>query len=100
MFSPSAYFVVHIGRETKAMLNNGGPRHKRTGLEKLMNMEVVWCVVILGVLCLVGATGAGLWSSSFANVPFSVALNPEEKSPLVSAFLSFLTFIIILQVRI
>ena len=63
--------VVYAGHESKAMLNNGGPRYKRSKLERRINMEVVWCVVILVTLCLVGAFGSGMWLNSFsANAPF------------------------------
>jgi hypothetical protein len=41
------------------MLNNGGPRYKRSKLEKKINTEVVWCVIILFILCLIGAIGTG-----------------------------------------
>jgi phospholipid-translocating ATPase len=83
------------------MLNNGGPRHKRTGLERLMNLEVVWCVVILAVLCIVGATGSGLWVTSFEDVPFyPLSSNDDaDTATIYKVFLSFLTYIIILQVR-
>jgi len=98
---------LYIGRETKAMLNNGGPRHKRTGLEKMMNLEVMWCVVILAIMCIVGATGHSLWLVSFTDptVPFAIHLKDPTQpdvnmSPVYEAFLSFLTFIIILQVMI
>ncbi|MPC29979.1 putative phospholipid-transporting ATPase VA [Portunus trituberculatus] len=53
--------VVYAGRETKAMLNNGGTRYKRSRLERRMNLEVIWCVVILFFMCLISATGSGLW---------------------------------------
>ncbi|CAG2112690.1 unnamed protein product [Medioppia subpectinata] len=33
--------VVYAGHETKAMLNNGGPRYKRSKLERFMNRDVV-----------------------------------------------------------
>jgi hypothetical protein len=32
--------VVYAGHESKAMLNNGGPRYKRSKLERQMNVEV------------------------------------------------------------
>ena len=95
------YNVFHIiGRETKAMLNNGGPRHKRTGLERIMNTEVVWCVVILAVLCFVGATGNVLWLKSFASKVFFLPESDENgpSAGFYDAVRSFLTFIIILQV--
>jgi phospholipid-translocating ATPase len=49
--------VVYAGHETKAMLNNGGPRYKRSKLERFMNRDVIWCVVILLLMCLAGSTG-------------------------------------------
>jgi phospholipid-translocating ATPase len=33
--------VVYGGHESKAMLNHGGPRNKRTQLEQAMNLDVV-----------------------------------------------------------
>lgn len=32
--------VVYAGHETKAMLNNSGPRYKRSQLEQKMNIDV------------------------------------------------------------
>ncbi len=49
---------VLIGHETKAMLNNNGPRYKRSKLERQMNVDVFWCVIILLVMCLFAAVGA------------------------------------------
>ena len=34
--------VLYAGRETKAMLNNSGPRYKRSELERLINWDIVW----------------------------------------------------------
>lgn len=45
------------GHETKAMLNNNGPRYKRSKLERQMNVDVFWCVIILLVMCLFAALG-------------------------------------------
>ena len=45
------------GHETKAMLNNNGPRYKRSKLERQMNVHVFWCVIILLVMCLFTAIG-------------------------------------------
>jgi phospholipid-translocating ATPase len=84
------------GHETKAMLNNGGPRYKRSQLERFMNVDVVWCVVILVVLCVIGAIGCKLWLSSFEpGVPFI----PIYTDPAYEAVLTFWTYVIILQVR-
>lgn len=45
------------GHETKALLNNSGPRYKRSKLERQMNVDVLWCVLILIVMCLFSAVG-------------------------------------------
>ncbi|KAG1649509.1 putative phospholipid-transporting ATPase VD [Nymphon striatum] len=95
--------VVYAGQETKTMLNNDGPRYKRSNLEKLMNWDVAWCVLILVVLCSIGAIGSGLWVSHFDNstivpyIPFGVA---ADFNPAMEGFLAFWTFVIILQVMI
>ncbi|XP_063240630.1 phospholipid-transporting ATPase VD isoform X2 [Bacillus rossius redtenbacheri] len=88
--------VVYAGHETKAMLNNGGPRYKRSHLERMMNLDVVWCVLILFVLCIIGAVGCKLWLSSYQDVPFV----PYATDPVYEGMLIFWTFVIILQVMI
>ncbi|XP_054718462.1 phospholipid-transporting ATPase VA-like [Uloborus diversus] len=96
--------VVYAGHETKAMLNNGGPRYKRSKLEKLMNRDVVYCIVMLILLCLLGAVGNGVWLSSFDDrtvVPFlSGVFHNEENEVYKDAFYIFWTFVIVLQVMI
>ncbi|XP_017779873.1 PREDICTED: probable phospholipid-transporting ATPase VD isoform X2 [Nicrophorus vespilloides] len=90
--------VVYAGHETKAMLNNGGPRYKRSSLEKQMNQDVLWCVLILIFLCVIGAIGCKLWLSTYTNLqePF----RPDGYSDSSEAFLAFWTYIIILQIMI
>nr|CAD7452425.1 unnamed protein product [Timema tahoe] len=88
--------VVYAGHETKAMLNNGGPRYKRSELERQMNLDVIWCVLILFVLCIIGAVGCKLWLSSYDVVPFI----PFASDPIYEGMLGFWTFVIILQVMI
>ena len=93
--------VVYAGHESKAMLNNGGPRYKRSKLERQINLEVVWCVLILFTLCLLGATGCGLWFNSFtALAPFHCLLSFDQLEPLWTGFLALWTIIIILQIII
>ncbi|CAL4122701.1 unnamed protein product [Meganyctiphanes norvegica] len=104
--------VVYAGCETKAMLNNGGTRYKRSMLERLMNTEVMWCVVILIVMCLISAAGAGIWQSYYGRdaakglVPFippsdlGIGLRSVEASSIWVGFVTFWTFIIIYQVII
>lgn len=94
--------VVYAGHDTKAMLNNNGPRYKRSTLEKKMNTDIMWCVVLLVIFCLIGAFGSDLWLSEFNvsldTIPF--LLIKSTASTTYEAFLTFWTFVIILQVMI
>lgn len=45
------------GHETKALLNNSGPRYKRSKLERQMNCDVLWCVLLLVCMSLFSAIG-------------------------------------------
>ncbi|XP_051996766.1 phospholipid-transporting ATPase VA-like [Xyrauchen texanus] len=95
--------VVYAGHETKAMLNNNGPRYKRSKLERQMNIDVFWCVIILLVMCLFSAIGHGLWMFQYGDKrPVFDVLSPEgtDLSPVVSAIYLFLTMIIVFQVLI
>ncbi|XP_058259176.1 phospholipid-transporting ATPase VA isoform X2 [Hemibagrus wyckioides] len=95
--------VIYAGHETKAMLNNNGPRYKRSKLERRMNVDVFWCVIILLVMCLFSAIGHGLWMYQYGEKrPVFDVLSPEgtDLSPFVSAVYLFLTMIIVFQVLI
>uniref|UniRef100_A0A8C3BHM9 Phospholipid-transporting ATPase n=1 Tax=Cairina moschata TaxID=8855 RepID=A0A8C3BHM9_CAIMO len=94
--------VIYAGHETKAMLNNNGPRYKRSKIERRMNMDIFLCVGLLFTMCLVGAIGHGIWAGSFSeHPPYDV---PDENgnflSPVLAGFYLFLTMIILLQVLI
>ncbi|XP_049574789.1 phospholipid-transporting ATPase VA isoform X2 [Syngnathus scovelli] len=95
--------VIYAGHETKAMLNNNGPRYKRSKLERQMNVDVFWCVIILLVMCSFVAVGHGVWLFQYGDkrAIFDV-LSPEgtDLSPVLSAIYLFLTMIIVLQVLI
>lgn len=94
--------VVYAGHETKAMLNNGGPRYKCSSLEKKMNTDVIWCVLVLLFLCCAGAVGCKIWLDHYYNInsykftPFLVDL----ARPAYEGLLIFWTYIIALQVMI
>uniref|UniRef100_A0A1I8IDU9 Phospholipid-transporting ATPase n=1 Tax=Macrostomum lignano TaxID=282301 RepID=A0A1I8IDU9_9PLAT len=95
--------VIYAGRETKAMMNNRGPRFKRSKLERQINKDVIWCVIILFVLCLFGAIGSGIWLHGFVkpeSVIFLSLGNDTRSTPVVQAFINFWTYIIILQAMI
>lgn len=80
------------------MLNNSGPRYKRSQLEQQMNYDVIWCVIILLILCVIGAIGCRLWYNSFEDE--NIYFLPGHISPTADSFLTFWRYIIILQVMI
>ncbi|XP_039097040.1 probable phospholipid-transporting ATPase VD [Hyaena hyaena] len=94
--------VVYAGHETKAMLNNSGPRYKRSKLERRANTDVLWCVLLLLVMCLTGALGHGIWLSRYENIMFFNIPEPDGHviSPALAGFYMFWTMIILLQVLI
>ncbi|XP_065590577.1 phospholipid-transporting ATPase VB [Cyrtonyx montezumae] len=94
--------VIYAGHETKAMLNNNGPRYKRSKIERQMNVDIFLCVGLLFTMCLVGSIGHGIWFGSFPeHPPYDV---PDENgnflSPVLAGFYMFLTMIILLQILI
>ncbi|XP_069487816.1 phospholipid-transporting ATPase VD [Ambystoma mexicanum] len=94
--------VVYAGHETKAMLNNSGPRYKRSKLERRMNMDILWCVVLLVSMCLFGAIGHWIWLSRYSEMPLFGVPESDGKpiSPALAGFYMFWTNIILLQVLI
>ncbi|XP_064637910.1 phospholipid-transporting ATPase VD-like [Lineus longissimus] len=95
--------VVYAGHETKALLNNGGPRHKRSKLERQINKDVIWCVVLLAIMCFAGGIGHGLWFGSYSNpqdVSFLSLYTEDQLNAGYQGFLVFWTHLIVLQVMI
>ncbi|KAM3968099.1 LOW QUALITY PROTEIN: phospholipid-transporting ATPase VD [Aphomia sociella] len=96
--------VVYAGHETKAMLNNGGPRYKCSALEKKMNTDVIWCVLVLLFLCCAGAVGCKIWLDQYytPDMPMYkfVPFVPYDAKPAYEGLLIFWTYIIALQVMI
>ncbi|CAG5044770.1 unnamed protein product [Parnassius apollo] len=93
--------VVYAGHETKAMLNNGGPRYKCSKLERKMNTDVIWCVLVLLFLCCTGAVGCKIWYDQYSPLLYKVTpfITYADK-PAYEGLLIFWTFIIVLQVMI
>ncbi|XP_071327266.1 phospholipid-transporting ATPase VD isoform X2 [Trachinotus anak] len=89
--------VVYAGHETKAMMNNSGPRYKRSWLERRLNTDILWCVILLVVMCLTAAIGHGLWLKNLRDPVFAV---DGETDPTLAGFYVFWTMIIVLQVLI
>ncbi|XP_056151641.1 probable phospholipid-transporting ATPase VD [Lampris incognitus] len=89
--------VIYAGHETKAMKNNSGPRYKRSQSERRLNGDVLWCVLLLFVMCLTTAIGHGLWLKQLKDPIFIIA---DETSPALAGFYVFWSMIIVLQVLI
>ncbi|TRY98765.1 hypothetical protein DNTS_025502, partial [Danionella cerebrum] len=98
----AAGIVVYAGHETKSMLNNSGPRYKRSKIERKMNTDVLFCVVLLFFMCLIGALGHAIWLETFDNVPSYIVpdSNGNYTSSVLAGFYMFFTMIILLQVMI
>ena len=76
-------------------------RYKRSKLEVQMNRDVIWCVLILIMLCLIGAIGNTTWLASYDEyIPFLNTKTFEETKPFYDGFLVFWTFVITMQVII
>ncbi|XP_010772393.1 probable phospholipid-transporting ATPase VD [Notothenia coriiceps] len=78
------------------MMNNSGPRYKRSQLERHLNTVVLWCVLLLFIMCLTAAIGHGLWLKNLKDPVFKV---DTETSPALAGFYVFWTMIIVLQVH-
>ncbi|XP_060781661.1 probable phospholipid-transporting ATPase VD isoform X2 [Neoarius graeffei] len=89
--------VVYAGHETKAMQNNSGPRYKRSKLERRLNMDIIWSVVLLLLMCLTAAVGHGVWLSGLKDPIFMIS---DGTHPALAGFYMFWTMIIVLQVLI
>ncbi|XP_075423095.1 phospholipid-transporting ATPase VD isoform X2 [Ascaphus truei] len=94
--------VVYAGHETKTMLNNSGPRYKRSKLERQLNTDILWCVLLLILMCLIGAFGHGIWLAGYSESPIFVAPESggQHTPPALAGFYMFWTMIIVLQVLI
>ncbi|KAK2849262.1 hypothetical protein Q5P01_009096 [Channa striata] len=93
---------LQLGHETKSMLNNNGPRYKRSKLERKLNRDVIFCVILLLAMCLVGAVGHFVWLQALPGVPpYLVPFSTGHlDSPSLSGFYMFFTMIILLQILI
>lgn len=92
--------VVYAGHETKAMLNNRSPRYKRSKLERRINRDVIYCVVLLLLMCFVSAISSAVWLGSFKDstiVPFIPFESEEWYNPYFQGFVVFFTYIILFQ---
>uniref|UniRef100_A0A8C6DRX8 Phospholipid-transporting ATPase n=1 Tax=Moschus moschiferus TaxID=68415 RepID=A0A8C6DRX8_MOSMO len=86
--------VIYAGHETKALLNNSGPRYKRSQLERQMNCDVLWCVLLLICMSLFSAIGKSLWRAVRSGPLSSSSLSAIRV--VSSAYLRLLIFLPVL----
>uniref|UniRef100_A0A7E4USY1 Phospholipid-transporting ATPase n=2 Tax=Panagrellus redivivus TaxID=6233 RepID=A0A7E4USY1_PANRE len=93
--------VLYAGKETKAMLNNGKVRYKRSSLERITNRFVLFCVLILVIMCCTGGGLAIAWlvtkCAHQLNIPYIVLYT---STPLGDGFIDMASFIISYQILV
>uniref|UniRef100_A0A671LKP1 Phospholipid-transporting ATPase n=1 Tax=Sinocyclocheilus anshuiensis TaxID=1608454 RepID=A0A671LKP1_9TELE len=87
--------VLFAGPETKLMQNCGKSTFKRTSIDRLMNVLVLFIFGLLALMCIILAVGNGIWENH-AGSKFNAFL-PREENTAFSAFLTFWSYIIILN---
>ncbi|XP_058150160.1 probable phospholipid-transporting ATPase IM [Dasypus novemcinctus] len=90
--------VIFAGPDTKLMQNSGKTKFKRTSIDRLMNTLVLWIFGFLVCLGVILAIGNSIWEHQIGN-RFRTFLfrNEEEKNSVLSGFLTFWSYIIILN---
>ncbi|KAG8505325.1 putative phospholipid-transporting ATPase IM [Galemys pyrenaicus] len=90
--------VIFAGPDTKLMQNSGKTKFKRTSIDRLMNTLVVWIFGFLVCLGFILAIGNSIWESEVGD-QFRTFLfwSEGEKNAVFSGFLTFWSYIIILN---
>uniref|UniRef100_A0A8C4S2X9 Phospholipid-transporting ATPase n=1 Tax=Erpetoichthys calabaricus TaxID=27687 RepID=A0A8C4S2X9_ERPCA len=90
--------VIFAGPETKLMQNSGKTSFKRTNIDRLMNVLVLWIFGFLAFMCVILAIGNGIWEYQ-QGFFFQVFLPWPTSIPNASfsAFLTFWSYVIILN---
>nr|XP_055135052.1 probable phospholipid-transporting ATPase IM isoform X4 [Symphalangus syndactylus] len=90
--------VIFAGPDTKLMQNSGKTKFKRTSIDRSMNTLVLWIFGFLICLGIILAIGNSIWESQTGD-QFRTFLfwNEDEKSSVFSGFLTFWSYIIILN---
>ncbi|XP_062873840.1 phospholipid-transporting ATPase ID [Trichomycterus rosablanca] len=88
--------VLFAGPETKLMQNCGKSTFKRTSIDRLMNVLVLFIFGFLVLMCVILAVGHGIWEHFERRFTTFI---PREKNvgASFSAFLTFWSYIIILN---
>ncbi|XP_066112923.1 phospholipid-transporting ATPase FetA-like [Saccopteryx bilineata] len=93
--------VIYTGPDTKLMQNSGKSSFKRTHIDHLMNVLVLWIFLFLGSICFILAIGHSIWEKKkgyyFQNfLPWKEYIS----SPLVSGIFIFWSYFIIFNTMV
>ncbi|KAF5925435.1 hypothetical protein HPG69_001881 [Diceros bicornis minor] len=90
--------VVFAGPDTKLMQNSGKTKFKRTSIDRLMNTLVLWIFGFLVCLGIILAIGNSIWENQVGDKFRAFIFWKEgEKNSVFSGFLTFWSYIIILN---
>ncbi|XP_051576496.1 phospholipid-transporting ATPase ID-like isoform X2 [Myxocyprinus asiaticus] len=90
--------VIFAGPDTKLMQNSGCTKFKRTSIDRLMNTLVLWIFGFLVCMGVILAIGNAVWEKEVGSLFQSfLPWDPPVDNFLFSAFLSFWSYVIILN---
>ncbi|XP_028985138.1 phospholipid-transporting ATPase ID [Betta splendens] len=90
--------VIFAGPDTKLMQNSGRTKFKRTSIDRLMNTLVLWIFGFLVCMGVILAVGNAVWEGEVGSLFQSyLPWEPPVDNFLFSAFLSFWSYVIILN---
>ncbi|XP_051574702.1 phospholipid-transporting ATPase ID-like [Myxocyprinus asiaticus] len=90
--------VIFAGPDTKLMQNSGCTKFKRTSIDRLMNTLVLWIFGFLVCMGVILAIGNAVWEKEVGSLFQSfLPWDPPVNNFLFSAFLSFWSYVIILN---
>ncbi|XP_008285956.1 probable phospholipid-transporting ATPase ID [Stegastes partitus] len=90
--------VIFAGPDTKLMQNSGRTKFKRTSIDRLMNTLVLWIFGFLVCMGVILAVGNAVWEREVGSLFQSyLPWDPPVDNFLFSAFLSFWSYVIILN---
>ncbi|XP_067304913.1 phospholipid-transporting ATPase ID isoform X2 [Pseudorasbora parva] len=90
--------VIFAGPDTKLMQNSGRTKFKRTSIDRLMNTLVLWIFGFLVCMGVILAIGNAIWEKEVGALFQSfLPWDPPVDNFLFSAFLSFWSYVIILN---
>ncbi|XP_072697933.1 phospholipid-transporting ATPase FetA-like isoform X3 [Canis lupus baileyi] len=93
--------VIYTGPDTKLMQNCGKSTFKRTHMDHLLNVLVLWIFLFLGSMCFILAIGHGIWEQKKGY--YFQSFLPWKKyvsSSVASAILIFWSYFIILNTMV